>query len=179
MPIVRADTRIPLSCVLPPHEISAKRPVNTLNGFTRKYMSQYLIHSHTPSGKKYILDCQHSGFRVHFTQKCTPQQMWLISKPHGRQDLLRWIFLIFTCDGVKKSMDYVANLQNIMSTTDKIRQQWDAYCPLANCACFGDHQMTVLVGGGGPQVNKFEQISSYGYQMSLAGDGVDVWCLGA
>ena len=75
MPIVRTDTCIPLLCVMPLHEVSAKKPVNTLNGFTRKYMSQYLIHSHTPSRKKYILDCQGSEFRVEFTQKCTHQQI--------------------------------------------------------------------------------------------------------
>ena len=44
--------------------------------------------------------------------------------------------------------------------------QWDAYCTLANHTCFG-HQMSVLVGG--PQVNKFEQVSSDCHQMSLVG----------
>ena len=33
--------------------------------------------------------------------------------------------------------------------------------------CFNSHQMTVA---GGPQVNKFEQVSSGGHQMSLAGN---------
>ena len=46
----------------------------------------------------------------------------------------------------------------------------DAYRPLANFTCFGgQHQMSVLVGGWGGffQVNKFEQVSSNGHQMSL------------
>ena len=37
--------------------------------------------------------------------------------------------------------------------------------------------MSVLVGGGGPQVNKFEQVSSHGHQMSLAAVGLGVPCL--
>ena len=41
--------------------------------------------------------------------------------------------------------------------------QLDAYSPHANRMCFsGHHQMSVLV------VNKFEQVSSDGHQMSLA-----------
>ena len=35
----------------------------------------------------------------------------------------------------------------------------------ANRTCFGGHQLSVLVGEGGPQVNKFEQVSSDGRQM--------------
>ena len=33
-------------------------------------------------------------------------------------------------------------------------------------------------GGGGPQVNKFEQASSDDHQVSLVGVGSQVWCLG-
>ena len=164
MPIVRTDTCIPLLRVLPLHEVSAKRPVNTLNGFTRKYMSQYLIHSHTPWGKKYLLHCRSSEFRIHFTQECTPQQTWLISVPHGIQGLLKWILLIFTCDGVEKSMVYVANLKNIMPTADKIWQEHNSRMHTARLPDNG-------TGGGVPQVNKFEQVSSDGHQMSLAGGG--------
>ena len=59
--------------------------------------------------------------------------------------------------------------------------------PVGCVACFCDHQMSVLVGEGvGP---KFEQVSSDGHQMSLAGGtmshislgpelGDHVWCLG-
>ena len=37
--------------------------------------------------------------------------------------------------------------------------------------------MSVLVGGGGPQVNKLEQVSIDGHQMSLAVVGLGVPCL--
>ena len=35
--------------------------------------------------------------------------------------------------------------------------------------CFSGHQMSVIWGWG-PQVNKFEEVFSDGYQVSLAGD---------
>ena len=44
--------------------------------------------------------------------------------------------------------------------------------PATNRMCFGSHQMSVPVESGsywGPQVNNFEQISSKGHNMSLAG----------
>ena len=48
--------------------------------------------------------------------------------------------------------------------------QKDAYCPFANHSFFGSHQMSSPGEGrgGGPQVNKFEQVSSLGHQISLA-----------
>ena len=40
----------------------------------------------------------------------------------------------------------------------------------ADCNAFKSHQISVMGWeGGGPQVNKFEQVSSGGLQMSLAG----------
>ena len=46
--------------------------------------------------------------------------------------------------------------------------QWDAYRPLANRTFFSSHQMSAPREGG-TQVNKFEQVSSLGHQISLAG----------
>ena len=42
--------------------------------------------------------------------------------------------------------------------------QQDAYHPLAKYTCFSSHRMSVP---GGSHKNKFEQVSSYGHQMSL------------
>ena len=44
--------------------------------------------------------------------------------------------------------------------------QWDAYRPHADHACFSSHQMSAL---GEAEVNRFEEVSSHGHQMSLAG----------
>ena len=40
-----------------------------------------------------------------------------------------------------------------------------------NCTCFNSHQMSALVVGEGAGMNKFEQVSSDGCQLSLAGAG--------
>ena len=45
--------------------------------------------------------------------------------------------------------------------------QYDAYCPLANPIYSGGHQTSVLVRD--PQMNKSEEVSSDGLQMSLVG----------
>ena len=54
--------------------------------------------------------------------------------------------------------------------------QYDAYHALVNRVCFSSHHMSVLVMSlaGGSQVKKFEQVSSLGHQMSLAGGPVTV-----
>ena len=44
------------------------------------------------------------------------------------------------------------------------------------CLSFSDHHM-MLLPQGGPQMNKFEQVSSNQHQMSLA-EGIQVWCPG-
>ena len=53
--------------------------------------------------------------------------------------------------------------------TNKTAFQYDAYRPIGNRTCFSFscyHWMSLLGGRVGPQINKFEQVSSDYHQMS-------------
>ena len=59
----------------------------------------------------------------------------------------------------------------VNKVTNKKPFQCDAYSPLAHRMCFNNQTPNVSTGWGCPQVNKFEQVSSLGHQLPLAGDG--------
>ena len=59
----------------------------------------------------------------------------------------------------------------VNQVTNKKSFQYDAYSPLAHRMCFNNQTPDVSTGLGCPQVNKFEQVSSLGHQIPLAGGG--------